>query len=211
MDLGRVQDRAAASVHSEQLLSEILAAPVFSRGSLLRHVALTAPAGIACEFGVFQGDSLRQIRSYRKPPLFGFDSWQGLPETWATGGEVAHPAGHFACTVPGDFANGVTLVQGWFSDTLPGWLEENTGPVQLLHIDCDLYSSTQTVLRALNDRIQSGSVILFDELVDMDNSNYPNWREGEWRALLEWQEEFEREVCPVGRTTHQQVAFTVTK
>ena len=179
--------------------------------SLLRHAALTAPRGIACEFGVFQGISLAQIRSYRKPPVFGFDSWHGLPEPWRLAEDTEHPLGHFACEPPSvdQFGPGVELIRGWFSDTIPQWLNETEGPVQFLHVDCDLYSSARDVLFGLNDRLQDGSVILFDELIDFENRWYTNWREGEWRALTEWLAECGRTVAPLARTNQQQVAFVV--
>lgn len=209
--MGRVQDGRNAPLPDREraLLEGIFAAPVFSRGGLLRHGALTANQGISCEFGVFSGGSLRQIRNYRKPPVFGFDSWQGLPEEWAIAEGVKHEAGHFACQKPGDFADGVTLVEGWFSETIPQWLAENHGPVQLLHIDCDLYGSCREVLFGLNDRLQVGSVMIFDELCNFGNGYYKNWRDGEWKALHEWLDECGREVQPIGRTDSQQVAFVI--
>lgn len=188
------------------------AAKVFhSRGALLRHAALSAAPGVACEFGVYRGHSLRQIRHLRKPPVFGFDSWQGLPQAWNTGGPVEHPAGHFACDMPGDFGPGVYLLAGWFADTIPAWLDACSAPVQLLHIDSDLYESAREVLFGLNERLLPGAVILFDELVDFEAASYPNWRDGEWRALTEWLAECGREVVPFGRTPHQQAVFVVVK
>lgn len=193
------------------MLDAVMGCRVFrNKHSLLRHCALAAPAGIACEFGVYQGHSLRAIRGYRAAAVFGFDSFAGLPEEWDTGGPAEHPAGHFACDLP-EVAPGTFLVQGWFDDTLPKWRDENHGPVQFLHIDGDLYSSARTVLFGLNDRLVPGSVILFDELVDFEDEWYPNWREGEWKALNEWLAECGREVEPIGRTKRQQAAFIVRK
>lgn len=204
VDVGRVQKRSDARLpDAELLLKSIEAAPVMTRSSLLRFCAQTAQPGIACEFGVYEGWSLRQIRNFRKPPVFGFDSWQGLPKEWKHGKD-AHPQGHFACEVPGDFAMGVHLVQGWFSETIPAWLAEHEDDIQLLHIDCDLYESAKEVLTGLNDRIKPGCIVLFDELCSFDGS-YPNWQEGEWKALLEWG----RKVKPIARTDHNQVAFVV--
>lgn len=177
-----------------------------THSSLIRHCATTAPTGIACEFGVFQGHSLRQIRNYRKPPVFGFDSWEGLPAEWDHGA-TPHPKGHFACDMPGDFATGVHLVPGWFAETIPVWLEANAGEVKFLHIDSDLYESAREVLFGLNDRLRPGAVILFDELCSFDGS-YPNWRDGEWRALNEWLQSG-RQVRPIARTGRHQVAFVV--
>jgi len=75
----------------------------------------------------------------------------------------------------------VTLHKGWFEDTVPPFSAANKGePVALLHIDCDLYSSTKTVFDALGGNLVAGSVILFDEYF-----NYPEWREHEYKAFQE--------------------------
>ena len=50
-----------------------------------------------------------------------------------------------------------------------------------LHVDCDLYSSASFVLTQLKDRIQPGTVIVFDEYF-----NYPGWRKHEHRAFVEF-------------------------
>lgn len=189
------------------LLDAILAAPILTHGSLLRVAAQQAKPGIACEFGVFTGSSLRVIRNFRKAPVFGFDSWQGLPDQWKHGAGDDYQAGHFACDMPKDLQFGVRLIPGWFADTLPAWLAKYSGPVELLHIDSDLYSSCRDVLFGLDDRIQPGTVIVFDELCSFDGT-YPNWQEGEWRALHEWIAT-RRKVRPIARTDHQQVAFVV--
>ena len=105
--------------------------------------------------------------------------------------------------------SGVALFRGWFADTIPDWLGQVEGPVQFLHVDCDLYSSTRDILFGLNDRLPVGAVILFDELVDFEGKWYPNWREGEWKALTEWLAECGRTVAPIGRSPQQQVAFAI--
>jgi hypothetical protein len=192
------------------LCEAVKAAKVYSASSLIRLCAQSADAGIACEFGVYKGHSLRQIRNYRKPPVFGFDSFEGLPEKWGTGSNI-HEKGHFACELPTDLPIGTELVKGWFAETIPAWKQEHPEPVKLIHIDCDLYSSTRDVLRCLNDRIEAGTVLLFDEIIDFAGEWYPNWPEGEWKALNEWIEEFDREVQPIGRTDYQQAAFKVIK
>ena len=63
------------------------------------------------------------------------------------------------------------LHRGWFDASRPAFLarEMAVGEVALplhvsfLHIDCDLYSSTQTVLRCLACAIGVGTVVVFDE------------------------------------------------
>jgi hypothetical protein len=49
-----------------------------------------------------------------------------------------------------------------------------------MHVDCDLYSSTKSVLNALGAQLVPGSVIVFDEYW-----NYPGWRQHEHRAFQE--------------------------
>lgn len=167
---------------------------------------MRAPAGIACEFGVYRGASLMLVAGYRKKPVFGFDSFEGLPKPWEFGA-TRHEAGHFACAPPTDLPPSVTLVPGWFDESIPAWKREHEGPVQFLHIDCDLYESAKAVLMLLNDRIEPGAVIVFDEL--LEGRGYTNWRQGEWKALTEWLAECARRVAPLGRTAQEQAAFVV--
>lgn len=136
-----------------------------------------APAGLVLEFGVFQGNSINYLAD--KLPhvaIFGFDSFQGLPEDWRPG----FAKGHFALArLPSVRAN-VTLVKGWFNESLPSFLDQHQQPCALVHIDCDLYSSTRYVLEQLRPRLQPGTVIVFDEYC-----GYDEWQDGEFKA---WQE-----------------------
>ncbi len=144
----------------------------------LSHVP---PTGLILEFGVYKGASINRLgEHFQHRAVYGFDSFEGLREPWVFGeaGQFADAAGQLP-TVPAN----VTLVKGWFEDTLPQFLAEHPGPVALLHVDCDLYSSTACILRLLTDRIVAGTVILFDELV-----GYPGWQEGEYKAFREWAE-----------------------
>ena len=108
--------------------------------------------------------------------MHGFDSFEGLPEAWGN-----NPAGAYSThgQLPKVPAN-VTLHMGFFSDSLPHFVAAHGGPVRLLHIDCDLYSSTATVFDHLDERIGTGTVIIFDEYIAS-----PRWREDEFRAFQE--------------------------
>ena len=75
----------------------------------------------------------------------------------------------------------VRLHRGYFDASLPPWLNDNPGPVAFIHIDCDLYSSTKTILELLAPRLAAGTVILFDEYF-----NYPNWERHEFKAFQEF-------------------------
>ena len=47
----------------------------------------------------------------------------------------------------------VRLTKGFFENTLPGFVAQHPGAkIALLHIDCDLYSSTVTILKNVGDR-----------------------------------------------------------
>ena len=149
---------------------------------------LSPPEGLALEFGVFKGVSLRAVAlAFPKRRFTGFDSFEGLPEAWRRSETSTYEAGHFALkALPAVPAN-VDLVAGFFEDSLDAWLEANPGPVGFVHVDPDLYSAAKFVLDRLTDRLADGAVLVFDELADWkDEGIYPLWREGEWRALCEW-------------------------
>ena len=136
-------------------------------------------SGQYIECGVFTGGTIRHIaRRLPGATIHGFDSFEGLPEAWAgfTLGSRAFSVGGRLPRMP----RNVVLHKGWFRDTMPVWAQGATGPVAFLHIDCDLYSSTVDILTALGERLQPGSVILFDEYF-----NYPGWERHEYKA---WQE-----------------------
>ena len=148
-------------------------------GAYIAHLVDKAQRdGLFLEFGVAGGNSIRLIAARAPGEVHGFDSFEGLPEDWSGHLESrgAFSQQQKLPTVPGN----VRLHVGWFEDTLPGFLDQNTGAVSFLHIDCDLYAGTRYILDALRDRIIPGTVILFDEYF-----NYPSWRHHEYKA---WQE-----------------------
>jgi hypothetical protein len=110
----------------------------------LRDVLLlNHPEGWAIEFGVFSGFSLDIIAKYM--PVIGLDSFEGLPEDWREG----FPKGTFAIPEDGPSIQDVLLMGpnrmvlvGEFKDTVPLLLKHGLPRLGLVHIDCDLYSST---------------------------------------------------------------------
>ena len=132
--------------------------------------------GLVLEFGVRFGTSIRQIAPLVETELHGFDSFQGLPEAWHT-----EPKGSY--TTLGrrpDVPANVRLHSGWFQETIPSFIRSHPGPVRFMHVDCDLYSSTRTVLELFAERIGPGSVLVFDEYF-----GHEHWRDDEFRALQE--------------------------
>ena len=124
-------------------------------------------SGMWLEFGVFKGRDITVMAGETEQVIYGFDSFEGLPEDWTH----FQKKGRFSLDgqlpiVP----ENVKLIKGWFEDTLPGFLEKHKESVSFLHVDSDLYSSAKFVLRELNDRIVPGTIILFDDFL-----NYPGW------------------------------------
>ncbi|MGD9985338.1 class I SAM-dependent methyltransferase [Pseudonocardia sp.] len=206
-DLVAAAERAAVASTSrfvEAELREAVALP--DAASTLDHAIAKAPGGgLALEFGVYTGGTLTRIAGARAGDpggVAGFDSFDGLPETWRAG----FREGVFDDVTGPPDVPGAEIVVGLFADTLPGFLDAHPGPVDLLHLDADLYSSTATVLGLVGPRLRPGSVVLFDEFF-----NYPGWEQHEARAWREY-------VAASGRTfaweaysvADEQVAVRIT-
>lgn len=182
--------------------------------SHLRACIQQAPEqGAVFEFGVFRGKSIRAIaKEIPNRRIFGFDSFCGLPEDWERSEGDTYHKGHFDTELP-TVPNNVTLIEGFFDQTLESFLEQHPhDSVAFLHIDSDLYSSAIYILRTLNHLIRPGTIIVFDELCDWTGQHiYDFWKEGEWKALNEWVVEFDREYEPLSRTEEYAAAIKVTK
>lgn len=170
---------------------------------LMRALDASIVEGTTLECGVYFGRSLRLIAARTDGPVHGFDSFQGLPEAWNTreGAGAYSTAGRLP-RVP----TNVTLHAGWFEDTLPAFFGSTEEPIRLLHIDCDLYSSTRTVLEHAGDRLVPGSVLVFDDLL-----GYPGYELHELRAFEEFVSERDVQweligACLLGR----EVAIRIT-
>lgn len=138
------------------------------------------PGTLWLEFGVASGNTINYISQFTNDRVFGFDSFEGLPEKWRDGFDKG------AFSRGGEFPpvrDNVTLVKGWFSDTLPGFLASTDKQISFMHIDCDLYSSTKCILNLVKTRMTDDCIIVFDELV-----NYTGYDgdTGELRALFEY-------------------------
>ena len=130
------------------------------------------------EFGVYKGGSIKHIANSKKDKtIHGFDSFTGLPEKW----------GHYNkndFSLDGQFPKApknVKFHKGYFKDVLPSWSKENPGKVAFMHIDCDLYKSTITVFKNFWDKLQAGTVMVFD-----DYFNFPGWENDGHRAFNEF-------------------------
>lgn len=159
--------------------------------ALLRHVVSLRPRGIALEFGVGRGESTRIIAD--ELPVIGFDSFLGLPEDWRPG----YPQGSFSQDGWAPEVDNARFVIGQFDDTLLGYFtgDEQVG---LVHVDCDLYSSTKTVLDHVGPLLRPGTYVVFDEW-----HGYRGAQRYEQRAWVEYADSTDVQWTVVGHG-HQQ-------
>jgi hypothetical protein len=178
--MGQMQDLFSSVEFERRHLATV---PMFKTRQELFKFALdnvTVPDGLYAEFGVYKGDSINRLARLRPHQAFhGFDSFEGLPESWTLGART----GAFSVRgrLPAVHKN-VVLVKGFFEQTLPDFLSAcDKKAVAFVHVDCDLYSATKTVLDRLAPLLVEGTVIVFDEYF-----NYPGWQQGEYKAFSEF-------------------------
>jgi hypothetical protein len=173
-------DETAAFIEQNMPMTRIFR----DKESILSHSVSEAhiqPGDLLLEFGVFSGGTINQIAGAIPSTIkvYGFDSFEGLPEDWRPG----FLRGRFAVPSLPKVAANVELIKGWFDRTLPEFIAAHPGKVGFLHVDCDLYSSTVTIFQLLRGRFRPGAVVLFDEYF-----NYPGWQASEHRAFTEFVE-----------------------
>lgn len=158
--------------------------------------------GAIAEFGVYKGSTINHIaRRVPDRAIVGFDSFRGLPEKWA-GFRFKKNDFDRGGRKPKVPAN-VTLLDGWFEDTVPLYCADLSEPIAFAHVDCDLYSSTKTVLDAIAAHLVPGSIIVFDEFF-----NYPGYRLHEFKAFGEFVETYRVDHSFIGYSG-QQVSLVI--
>lgn len=169
-------------------------APYFEKHPQLVKYALdqVENKGLYLEFGVGRGKSMRWIAPEVDGSVHGFDSFEGIQEHWN-----GNPIGAFSQKQMPKVPDNVEFHVGYFDATLPGFLEAHSDSIAFLHVDCDLYSSTVTIFEQLGDRLQPGSIVLFDEYY-----NFHRWQQHEFKAFQEFVEK--------SGLTYEYIAFSVT-
>ncbi len=125
----------------------------------------TARGGSAALMGL----ALRRLHADRA--LWVFDTFDGLPPPTEADGdpEITEPYTGRCRSSLGEVSAlfgrlGVGarahLVRGLFRETLP---TADTGPIALLHIDCDWYESVKACLEHLYDRVSPGGLVHIDD------------------------------------------------
>ena len=214
-------EQGMENIWFDKLENQLKSAPVYSdpraRKCMWEEVVLnnTIDKGIILEFGV--GDEAGSIEWFPKyypgVPVYGFDSFEGLPESWDLGAHVV-PKGHFSTNgiIPKTEFKEISFVKGLFNDTLPEFLSTHKDKkVKIIHLDADLYSSTKYVLDQIYDHLSIGTIILFDELTHFpEHLEYVHNRQHEYKAFKEFCEKYPKfDFEVLGRTTICQVAMKV--
>jgi hypothetical protein len=142
----------------------------------VHHIERNHIPGDVVECGVARGGSaalialaLKELKSER--PVWVFDTFEGIPAattddpdyeiaslyTGAFRGDLKEVRGTFQKL---GILEKFRFVQGRFEETLPA---TTVGPIALLHIDGDWYSSVKACLESLYDRVSPGGVIQLDD------------------------------------------------
>jgi hypothetical protein len=116
------------------------------------------------EFGVGGGHSFQwwlQNNKNQESRFFGFDTFEGLPETWGAFEKGSMAVQLESLDITDSRAN---FYKGLFQQTLVPFLEIYDAKNQkLIHLDSDLFSSTIFTLSQLYRFLKNGDILLFDE------------------------------------------------
>jgi len=138
------------------------------------------PNTLWLEFGTGRGNTINYISKFTNDKVYGFDSFEGLPEKWRDGFDKG---AHSQNGILPQVNNNVELIKGWFNETLVDFIQTQNKKVSFIHMDADLYSSTKYILDVLKEYLDADCIIIFDELI-----NYPGFDgdTGELKAFYEF-------------------------
>jgi hypothetical protein len=145
--------------------------------TVLRKADPAHEFGDYLEFGVSRGTSLAAVYhslqrgDLPRARLIGFDSFAGMPpESAGQGwdpGAFASPIGITRRYLVGKGVDleRVTLVKGWFSDTLNERTRSSLklDKASLIMVDCDIYSASCEALRFSAPHIGDRAIVIFDD------------------------------------------------
>jgi O-methyltransferase len=137
-------------------------------------------SGDYAEFGCWSGSTFalayaESRKAQPRPKLWAFDSFQGLPAPegekdkhalW-TEGDMSMSLDLFrkTCRSNGVPDSAYHVVPGFYEDTIGASADTTALPqdIALAYIDCDLYSSTKTVMAFLGSRLKHGMIVALDD------------------------------------------------
>ena len=160
------------------------------------------------ELGVYKGTSLfkwAQLNKNKSSRFYGFDSFEGLPESWDNVRRT-HLQGAFDTNgqPPSTDDQRIQFIKGLFQETLRPFLRDFEIKNRLvIHYDCDLYSSTLYCLTQMDPILNPGSVVIFDEFFSSSN---------EFQAFIDYVKSYRRDyhvLAAVGRNPFEQIALEI--
>lgn len=201
-----MESRFLSTIHGDLLTRDALlkfARTFFATESMKK--------GTYLEFGVLNGRGI--IEAYgnlrgKLSKIYGFDNFQGLPKLSPIDerGLDLMPMFHegnfkslsreavlssIIANTSGLSRENVVLVEGSFDEILPSFEKDiirNDGPVLVVNVDCDLYSSSKDVFNFIDDLVEDGTWLLLDDYWHYRGS--PEF--GQRRAFEEWMKESKR-------------------
>ena len=177
------------------------------------------------EFGVASGQFIarafiaakrfKQLDSMR---FFGFDSFEGLPETQSEFDPLsafkkdafAYSTGKVEKNLKkvGLGNDKLKLIKGFYNETLKkSPLFYGIKKIAYVHIDCDLYDSTIGALDFVKNNLVNGAILDFDDYFCYESDNY-----GEPKALMDFiKHNREMSVRQFSRYGPFSITFTITR
>ena len=146
-------------------------------------------------FGFTMSEPDRKLTTsiFEKMRFFAFDSFEGLPDVTDTDSSGFFEKGQFSASLA-EFNRNLNaaaipqkrsvVVGGWYDKTLTRVVydEHRLTKAAIIHIDCDLYESTRSVLEFITPLLVDGTVLIFDDWFHFHG--HP--ARGEQKAFHEW-------------------------
>jgi hypothetical protein len=185
------KDKDGLEIMISELVNFDIRSEMFSRAA--RFVNYEVVEGDIIEFGVYTGRSLALLSHYHSKfigdkvhgsltpvrKVIGVDSFKGLAKNehvrWPEGSfsknHSWHPLLEEGARVGPDHIIDVfkyyslekpVIINGYFSE-VQDVLDSVCSKVAVIHIDCDLYEATKDALNLVREKIQEGTIILFDD------------------------------------------------
>jgi hypothetical protein len=123
------------------------------------------------EFGVYKGKSINLWASINTNPnsrFIGFDTFEGLPETWHRLINK-YEKGKFDMkgVIPEIVDSRISFIKGYFQESLPAFFCNDTYALTskqlIVHFDADLYSSELFCLCQLYPYMSKNTIMIFDD------------------------------------------------
>lgn len=147
--------------------------------------------GAVVEFGVAAGSWLKDVLDHMDQKgalgeVYGFDSFEGLPEpdkkndgdAWQKG-QYAHSLESVQKVLKLSERKHLHLLKGWFSDSFKTPAARDIKEICFAKIDCDLYGPAVECLDFITGRLSDGAVLMFDDWPYLATL-------GETKAFMEW-------------------------